>query len=114
MADRARRLHTESVRRTRVELRRPVDQGQQMISHARTTLDASAPARRGTARNRLLALLVSVAVMAVAAIGLADTASARPRTADPSTATVTGTTPDGGTVAGVFDVQRFVAQNGTL
>jgi hypothetical protein len=80
-----------------------------------TTRDASPARGTSTVRNRLLALLISLAVSAVAAVGFAGAASAAPRTADPTTATVTGTLADGtGAVNGTFDVQRFVVQNNTL
>lgn len=64
---------------------------------------------------RGLALLVSLTTMLFVTLGLATSASAKPRPADPSVATVTGTLADGtGAVAGTFDVQRFVVQDGTL
>jgi hypothetical protein len=86
-----------------------------MTSEVRTTAGPTPAGRARTGRNRLLALIVSLAVLAVASIGLAGAASAKPRPAIPTTATVTGTLADGtGAVAGTFDVQQFVAQNGTL
>ena len=80
------------------------------------TSRGTSPARgTSTVRNRLLALIVSLAVSAIATVGFASPASAKPRTADPSTVTVTGALADGtGAVAGTFDVTRFVVQNGTL
>ncbi|HEX5995263.1 MAG TPA: hypothetical protein VFY84_09005 [Jiangellales bacterium] len=53
--------------------------------------------------------------MVFVSLGLASSASAKPRPADPSTAVITGTLADGtGAVAGTFDVQKFVVQNGSL
>jgi hypothetical protein len=86
-----------------------------MIPELRTPRDASPSRGTSTGRNRLLALIVSLAVLCVASIGLAGAASAKPRTVDPTTAPVTGTLADGtGVVAGTFDVTRFAVQNGTL
>jgi hypothetical protein len=80
-----------------------------------TNRNSSPSTGTGRVRNRLLALIVSLAVLCVASIGLAGAASAKPRTADPTTVDVTGTLADGtGAVAGTFDVTRFAVQNGTL
>ena len=70
--------------------------------------------------KRGLALLVSLTLLILGGTVFASAAQARPRTATPLTAAVTGTHVDAttgavlGTVAGTFDVQKFVAQNGTL
>jgi hypothetical protein len=86
-----------------------------MNPELRTPPDTSPSRGTSTARSRLLALIVSLAVLAVASIGLAGSASAKPRQAlDPTAVSMTGTAADGSVVTGTFDVQRFVAQNGTL
>jgi hypothetical protein len=65
--------------------------------------------------SRLLALIVSLAVVAVASIGFAAAASAKPRPVmDPTAVPVPATIVDGGTLAGSFDVQRFAVQDGAL
>ena len=66
--------------------------------------------------GRSLALLVAMVVMAVAAIAAPTSAGAKPRQAAPvESVPITGTLADGtGSVDGVFDVQRFANQNGTL
>jgi hypothetical protein len=52
--------------------------------------------------------------MAVASVGFAGAVSAAPPAAPTVSVPVSGTTPDGGTVTGDFDIQRFVVQNGAL
>lgn len=65
--------------------------------------------------GRLLALLVAMLMATVAAVAAPTSASAKPRTAVATSARVTGTLANGtGAVSGVFDVQRFANQNGTL
>lgn len=83
-----------------------------MNTEPRTTQDTS-PSR---ARNRLLALIVSLAVLAVASIGVASSASAKPRQAnDPAAVAVPATTlADGDVLTGSFDVTRFAVQDGAL
>jgi len=77
--------------------------------------DASPSRGTSTALRRLLAVIVSLAVLAVAGVGLAEGASAKPAPGGTLvTSPVTGTAPDGSTVAGTLDVTKFVARNGTL
>lgn len=66
--------------------------------------------------GKILALLLAMVVMTVTGIATAGSVSAKPRpAADVSTVPITGTLADGtGSVDGVFDVQRFANQNGTL
>lgn len=65
--------------------------------------------------RRVLGLLVGLTLLSLGGFAVAGAAQAAPPTATAATATVTGTLADGtGAVAGTFDVQRFVAQNGTL
>jgi hypothetical protein len=85
-----------------------------MNPELRTPRDTSPIRGTGTARSRLLALIVSLAVMAVAGIGLAGAASAAPPAAPTVSVPVTGTAADGGAVDGAFAIQRFVVQNGAL
>jgi hypothetical protein len=85
-----------------------------MNPELRTPQDASPSRGTSTARSRFLALIVSLAVLAVASIGFASTASAKPRPPiNPDAAAVTGTV-DGTAVTGTFDVTRFAVQDGTL
>lgn len=72
----------------------------------------AAPPRRPSIR--VLALLLALATALFIGAG-ATTASAKPRTATPDRVAITGTLADGtGDVAGVFDVNRFTVQDGTL
>ena len=66
--------------------------------------------------GKSLALLVAMVVMTVAALAAPTSASAKPRQAAPVAGVpITGTFADGtGSVDGVFDVQRFANQGGTL
>jgi len=65
-------------------------------------------------QSRWLALLASLALLLIAGAGAATTASAKPRPAEPSTVTMTGTTSNGGTLLGTFDVSRFQVDGSTL
>ncbi len=67
-----------------------------------------------TRHARWVAALIGLAMLLFVGVGSATTASARPRPATPSTAAVTGTTANGGTFAGTFDVNRFQVDGGTL
>jgi hypothetical protein len=61
------------------------------------------------------ALLVALVTAVLLSAGLASTATAKPRPAvDPTVVPISGTDATGYTVAGTFDVQKFVVQNGTL
>src|SRR6478735_5453750 len=66
--------------------------------------------------TKVVAVLASLATALLLSIGFASTATAKPRPAlDPTAAPVTGTlTNSTGAVAGTFDVQKFVVQNGAL
>ena len=65
--------------------------------------------------RKIVATLVSLIAALLLSIGLAGTATAQPVAVDPTAAPVTGTLADGtGAVAGTFDVQNFVVENGTL
>lgn len=67
-------------------------------------------------RSLIRTLASSLVLTVLVLMGVsAATASARPRTATPSQVPITGTLADGtGSVAGTFDVQRFVNQSGTV
>jgi hypothetical protein len=84
-----------------------------MNPELRTPPDALVSRRTGPARNRILALIVSMAVMAMAAVGFAGTASAAPPATGASVPVPEQVTP-AGTVEGVFDIQRIVVENGAL
>ena len=65
--------------------------------------------------TKVVAVLAGLATALLLSVGFASTATAKPRPAlDPTAAPVTGTLADGTAVAGTFDVQRFVVQNGAL
>ena len=74
------------------------------------TPGVAAPRRSST---KVLALLIAVVTALFLGAG-ATTADAKPRTADPTQVNMTGTTADGGVVAGTWDVTKFAVQNGTL
>ena len=65
--------------------------------------------------RKALALLVGLATALIMGCGLASTATAETSATNATTVPVVGTLADGtGAVAGTFDVQRFVVQNGTM
>lgn len=69
--------------------------------------------------RKILAVLVGMAAALLLSIGVGGTATAQPATAavasDPTVVPISGTLADGsGAVAGTFDVQRFVVENGVL
>jgi len=64
--------------------------------------------------SKLVALVVGLATMLMVGVGAAGTASAAPRTADATTVPIEGTTENGGTFDGTFDVERFQSTDGTL
>ena len=68
-----------------------------------------------TMLKKIAAMLVSLTVALLLTIGLAGTSSAATTAIDPTAVPVAGTLADTtGAVAGTFDVQQFVTQNGTL
>ena len=69
-----------------------------------------------TMLKKIAAVLVSLTAALLLIIGLAGTATAETTAdVDPTAAPVTGTLADAtGAVAGTFDVQNFIAENGTL
>ena len=66
--------------------------------------------------TKVVALLAGLATALLLSVGFASTATAAPGPAlDPTVAPVAGTLANGtGAVAGTFDVQKFVVQNGAL
>jgi hypothetical protein len=68
-----------------------------------------------TMLKKIATMLVGLTVALLLTIGLAGSATAETTTADPTMVPVTGTLSDTtGAVAGTFDVQNFVTDNGTL
>lgn len=61
--------------------------------------------------RRFLPLLLGAMLMALV---LPGAVAAKPPTTSPVTVPVTGTTPDGGAVAGTFEITRFANQGGNL
>ena len=66
--------------------------------------------------TKVVALLAGLATALLLSVGFASTATAKPSPAlDPTAAPVTGALANGtGAVAGTFDAQKFVVQNGAL
>ena len=85
-----------------------------MNPELRTPRDASPSRGTSTARNRLLALIVSLAVMAVASVGFAGTASAAPPPWGCPCRYRSTPLPLGASSTGAFDIQRIVVENGAL
>ena len=68
-----------------------------------------------TMLKKIATMLVSLTVALLLTIGPAGTATAQTTAVDPTAVPVTGTLADTtGAVAGTFDVQNFVTQDGTL
>ena len=68
-----------------------------------------------TMLKKIATMLISLTAALLLTIGLAGAASAETTAVDPTAVPVTGTLADAtGAVAGTFDVQNFVTQNGTL
>ena len=68
-----------------------------------------------TTLQKIVATLVSLAAALLLSIGLAGAATTQTVAVDPTAAPITGTLADAtGAVTGTFEVQNFVAENGTL
>ena len=61
--------------------------------------------------RRFLPLLIGAMLLALV---LPGAVAAKPPTTSPVTVPITGTTPDGGAVAGTFEITRFANQGGNL
>ena len=64
--------------------------------------------------TKVVAVLAGLATALLLSVGFASTATAKPRPALAPSAPITTTLADGTAVAGTFDVQKFVVQNGAL
>ena len=85
------------------------------MNETETETETEMPSMRSAAsiRTRLLALLVSVAVVGMLGLAAAGPATAAPPAADPVTQTVTGTV-NGVAETGTLTIERFVASGGAL